>query len=153
MSSTELIDFVTADSLTSLLQDAGCRVNRSGQGGVEQLLTASQGIGFSLRFGNPGLEAGRYLDFIYSCALHIQGQLPEGLVNQWNASRRFARLSVQGGFLVMEMDVVVADGVSHKSLLGSLVLWDRLLQEVVTYLRDYKHTAADVAPAAAEATS
>ncbi|TDF82605.1 YbjN domain-containing protein [Pseudomonas sp. H9] len=153
MSSTELIDFVTADSLTSLLQDAGCRVNRSGQGGVEQLLTASQGIGFSVRFGNPGLEAGRYLDFIYSCALHIQGTLPEGLVNQWNASRRFARLSVQGAFLVMEMDVIVADGISQKSLLGSLVLWDRLLQEAVTYLRDYKHTAAEaVAPEAVAAS-
>ncbi|WP_095109814.1 YbjN domain-containing protein [Pseudomonas sp. Irchel 3E20] len=146
MSSTELIDFVTADSLTSLLQDAGCRVTRGEQNGVEQLLTASQGIGFAVRFGNQGQESGRYLDFIYSCALHIQGELPQGLANQWNASRRFARLSVQGAFLVMEMDVVVADGVSPRNLLGSLVLWDRLLQEVVVYLRDYSRNATGAVP-------
>lgn len=153
MSSTDLIESVTAQSLTNLLQDAGCRVNRSEQGGVEQLITASQGIGFTVRFGNPGQAQGQYLDFIYSCALRIQGELPDGLVNQWNASRRFARLSVQGGFLVMEKDVVVADGISAKSLLGSLVLWDRLLQEVVAYLRDYnRNTAAAVANEAVAAS-
>ena len=153
MSAIELIDFVTAESLTSLLQDAGCRVTPGEQGGVEQLLSASQGIGFSVRFGNRAQEPGRYLDFIYSCALHVQGELPEGLTNQWNASRRFARLSAQGAFLVMEMDVVVADGVSQKSLLGSLVLWDRLLQEVVTYLRDYHRNTSDAAADAAAVAS
>lgn len=46
----------------------------------------------------------------------------------------------------MEMDVVVADGVSPKNLLGSLVLWDRLLQEVVVYLRDYSRNATGAVP-------
>ncbi|MCG7157009.1 YbjN domain-containing protein, partial [Pseudomonas aeruginosa] len=31
---------------------------------------------------------------------------------RWNLSRRFGRLSQQGEFLVMEMDVIVAGGVS-----------------------------------------
>lgn len=46
----------------------------------------------------------------------------------------------------MEKDVVVADGVSEKHLLGSLLLWDRLLQEFIVYLRDYSRNVADQAP-------
>ncbi|NIE74700.1 YbjN domain-containing protein [Pantoea sp. Tr-811] len=155
MSDMNLIETVSADSLTTLLQDAGCRVNRSEQNAVVQLLSASQGVGYAVRFGN--LAAGtdnEFLDFTFSCALRIQGELPEGLAERWNASRRFARLSVQGEFLVMEMDVVVADGVSHKHLLGSLMLWDRLLQEFIVYLRDYsRNLAAQQAQVTAESAS
>lgn len=60
----------------------------------------------------------------------------------WNASRRFARLSLQGEFLVMEMDVVVAAGVSADHLRSHLELWDRLLQEFIVYLREYSQNAA-----------
>lgn len=152
MTASTLIETVTADSITTLLQDAGCRVNRIEQNQVVQLATASQGIGYSVRFGNaaPG-KTGEFLDFTYSCALRVQGEIPAGLANQWNASRRFSRLSVQGEFLVLEQDVVVADGVSQKNLLGSLVLWDRVLQEFVIYLRDYSRNLAAAEQAKAEA--
>lgn len=156
MSDNQLIETVSADSLTTLLQDAGCRVNRSEQNAVVQLLSASQGVGYAVRFGNRAQREGEFLDFTYSCALRIQGELPAGLAERWNVSRRFARLSVQGEFLVMEMDVMVADGVTHKHLLGSLVLWDRLLQEFIVYLRDYSRNVAEVqneASAGAEAVS
>ncbi|WP_412460005.1 YbjN domain-containing protein [Pseudomonas sp. SC11] len=138
MSDVTLIETVSVESLTELLQDAGCRVNRNEQSAVVQLLSASQGVGYAVRFGNraPGKD-GEFLDFTFSCALRIQGDLPDGLAERWNASRRFARLSLQGEFLVMEMDVVVADGVTPKHLLGSLLLWDRVLQEFIVYLRDY----------------
>lgn len=156
MTASTLIETVTADSITTLLQDAGCRVNRIEQNQVVQLATASQGIGYNVRFGNAAQgKTGEFLDFTYSCTLRVQGEIPDGLANQWNASRRFARLSVQGEFLVLEQDVVVADGVSPKNLLGSLVLWDRVLQEFVIYLRDYSRNlaAAEQAKAEAEAAS
>ncbi|MFV3406912.1 MULTISPECIES: YbjN domain-containing protein [Pseudomonas] len=147
MTEVTLINAVSADSLTQLLQDAGYRVNRSEQNSLVQLLSASQGVGFAVRFGNraPATQADFY-DFTFSCALRIQGELPAGLAERWNATRRFARLSVQGEFLVMEMDVVVADGVSPKFLQGSLLLWDRLLQEFIVYLRDYSRNLAQQAP-------
>jgi hypothetical protein len=50
-------------------------------------------------------------------------------------------LSLQGEFLVMEMDVVVGAGVSNDHLRGNLELWDRLLQEFIVYLRDFSQTA------------
>jgi len=144
---SELITSVTVQSLTDLLQDAGYRVNQSEQNGIVQLLSASQGIGFAVRFGNPTAEQGSYVDFTYSCALRVQGELPEGLAPVWNASRRFARLSVQGEFLLMEMDVVVAGvGVTH--LRSQLELWDRLLQEFIVYLREYSQQAAQLRAAA-----
>ncbi|MCB2250271.1 YbjN domain-containing protein [Pseudomonas chlororaphis] len=137
----QLIASVTPHSLTELLQGAGYRVNQTDQNGVVQLLSASQGIGYAVRFGNPAAEQGSYVDFTFSCALRVQGELPAGLAELWNASRRFARLSLQGEFLVMEMDVVVA-GVGHDHLRRQLELWDRLLQEFIVYLRDYSQHAA-----------
>ena len=80
--------------------------------------------------------------------VHLQGELPQGVAEQWNASRRFARLSLQGEFLVMEMDVVVAAGVSNDHLRGNLELWDRLLQEFIVYLREYSQQAAQLQAAA-----
>ncbi len=153
MTANTLIETVSADSLTTLLQDAGCRVNRTEQNAVVQLLSASQGVGYAVRFGNRAAEEGQFLDFTYSCALRIQGELPEGLANLWNASRRYSRLSVQGEFLVLEKDVVVADGVTQKHLQGSLVLWDRLLQEFIVFLRDYSRNIAAAQEAAAQAES
>lgn len=138
---TQLITHVSPQSLTDVLQAAGYRVNQSEQNGIVQLLSASQGIGYAVRFGNPAVEQGSYVDFTFSCALRVQGELPESVAEQWNATRRFARLSLQGEFLVMEMDVVVAAGVSNEHLRGNLELWDRLLQEFIVYLRDFSQTA------------
>ncbi|MBT2339813.1 MULTISPECIES: YbjN domain-containing protein [Pseudomonas] len=139
---TAMIEHVSVTSLTELLQAAGYRVNESEQNGIVQLLSASQGIGYAVRLGNPTATPGEYLDFTFSCALRVQGELPAGLAELWNASRRFARLSVQGEFLVMEMDVVVAAGVSADHLRSHLELWDRLLQEFIVYLREYSQNAA-----------
>lgn len=142
--STSLIQTVTADSLTELLQDAGLRVSRSDQNGPVQLLSASQGAGFSVRFGNPGPKEGEFVDYTFRCALHVQGELPDDLVGSWNVGKRFACLTVQGGsFLVLEMDVVVAGGVSQNHLRAMIELWDRLLQEFIAYLRDYSRLAAE----------
>ena len=145
---TSLIEHVTPQSLTEVLQAAGYRVNETEQNGIVQLLSASQGIGYAVRFGNPTPMPGQYLDFTFSCALRVQGELPAGLAELWNASRRFARLSVQGEFLVMEMDVVVAAGVSPEHLRSNLELWDRLLQEFIVYLREFSQNAARMHPAA-----
>ncbi|WP_271102971.1 YbjN domain-containing protein [Pseudomonas tohonis] len=142
MTAIDMIHSITPDQLTERLQAAGYRVNRTEQGGVVQLLSASQGIGFAVRFGNPATAAGAYLDYCFSCALRIQGELPAGLAEVWNASRRFARLSRQGEFLVLEMDAIVAAGVSPQHLQGQMELWDRLLQEFIAYLRDYSQAMA-----------
>lgn len=137
MSELALIESVNLQRLTDLLQTAGYRTNESEQNGIVQLLSASQGIGFAVRFGNQTAEPGQYLDFTLSCALRINGALPEKLVGQWNQTKRFSRLSEQGEFLVLDMDVVVAGGVDQRFLRANIELWDRLLQEFLLYLRNF----------------
>lgn len=144
MLNSGLITQVTPEKLTEVLQAAGYRVNQTEQNGTIQLLSASQGIGYAVRFGSQASIPGAYIDFTYSCALRIQGMLPAGITELWNATRRFARLSVQSEFLVMDLDITVASGVSAQHLRGNLDLWDRLLQEFIVYLRDYSQQAANL---------
>ncbi|AJD50042.1 hypothetical protein S7S_18150 [Isoalcanivorax pacificus W11-5] len=136
MSDTAMIDAVSVESMTTLLQSAGYRVTPSEQGDVVQLLSASQGIGFALRFGNRRNDT-EYLDYTLSCALRVQGELPPALVNDWNRQKRFARLSHQAGFLLLEQDVIVAGGVSEGCLRANAEIWDRLLQEFILFLKQY----------------
>jgi hypothetical protein len=86
--------------------------------------------------------------------LRISGELPAKLIGQWNQSKRFSRLSEQGEFLVLDMDVVVAGGVDQRYLRANIELWDRLLQEFMLYLRNYSSlqkttTLAQSAPVSA----
>ena len=149
---TEIIHAVSTDQLQELLQAMGCRVSISEQNGQRQLLSATQGIGFSVRPGNPAPEAERFLDYTLSSALRVQGALPDGVESSWNISKRFARLTAQGDFLVLEMDVVVAGGVTRAALRANAELRDRLLQEFLLFLRQYAQTNASPEALAAAST-
>ncbi|MCP1489940.1 hypothetical protein J3D48_006350 [Pseudomonas fluorescens] len=144
MTQVQLIDSVTPQSLTETLQSTGFRVTQTEESGGVQLLSASQGIGYSVRFGSAAMEEGAYLDFTFSCVLRVQGELPRGTVEFWNASRRFASLTLQGEFLSIEMDVMVKGGVSPDHLRNLAELWDRMIQELVVYLREYSQHVAQL---------
>lgn len=150
MTDSSLILDVNAERLQELLQSAGYRVTVSEQNGMVQLLSASQGVGFAVRLGNPAAEDGHYLDYTLSCALRVQGELPAGLAERWNVEKRFARLTVQGAFLVLELDVILAGGVSENYLRATAELWDRLLQEFLLFLRANATSPATEAPAPQE---
>ncbi|GGY04437.1 YbjN domain-containing protein [Paludibacterium paludis] len=142
MTETTMIQAMSVERLQGLFQTMGYRVTVSEQGGLRQLLSASQGIGFSVRPGNPARDEGEFIDYTLSCPLQVQGDLPSDLADNWNLGKRFARLTRQSGFLVLEMDVVVAGGVSETYLRATTELWDRLLQELILFLRDYSTSQA-----------
>lgn len=137
MTDTTLIQSLSAAKLQEILQSMGYRVTSTEQNGMVQLLSATQGIGFAVRFGNPARTEGEFVDYTLSCALRVQGELPQGLVEAWNIGKRFARMAQQGTFLVLEMDVIAAGGVSENHLRATTELWDRLLQEFLLFLRQY----------------
>lgn len=137
-----LVESMNIAQLSAMLQNAGYRSTEVEQNGLVQLLSASQGIGFVLRPGNPGQEPGEVVDFTLSCAISIQGDLPANLVSEWNSTKRFSRLVEQGGFLVLAKDVVVAGGVSELYLAANMELWDRLLQDYVLFLRNFSRVNA-----------
>ncbi|UTH74484.1 YbjN domain-containing protein [Chromobacterium sp. IIBBL 290-4] len=149
MTETTMIQTISVERLQALFQSMGYRVTVSEHGGMRQLLSASQGIGFSVRPGNPAQAEGEFIDYTLSCPLQVQGELPADLTENWNIDKRFARLTRQSGFLVMEMDVVVAGGVGEAYLRATIELWDRLLQELILFLRDY--ASAQQQPGAGEA--
>ncbi|SOE51072.1 YbjN domain-containing protein [Orrella dioscoreae] len=142
MTESTLIQSLNAARLQEILQEMGYRVTLSEQNGLVQLLSATQGIGFAVRFGNPAAQAGDFVDYTLSCALRVQGELPAGLADSWNIGKRFARLTHQGAFLVLEKDVILAGGVSENHVRATTELWDRLLQEFVLFLRQYAAQAA-----------
>ncbi|MEC5319246.1 YbjN domain-containing protein [Brenneria populi subsp. brevivirga] len=143
MKEQTLIKSVNVELLTETLQGMGYRVTRSEQNGAVQLLSASQGMGFSMRFGNPAPEPDAWLDFTFGCVLRIEGALPPALVAQWHRSKRFARMSEQEQFLLLEMDCVAAGGVSGDFLRANIELWDRLMQEFLLYLRTYRQALGE----------
>ena len=143
MTDSNLILDVSAERLQEVLQSAGYRVTVSEQNGMVQLLSASQGVGFAARMGNPALPEGQFLDYTLSCAARA-GRAAGRPGRALERGKRFARLTVQGAFLVLELDVIVAGGVSENYLLATTELWDRLLQEFLLFLR------ANAAPGAGE---
>jgi Putative bacterial sensory transduction regulator len=144
-----LIEALGVDELADVFKAAGYRVTPAEQNGMVQLMSASQGVGFAVRFGNPGNEPGTFLDFTLSCALQVQGELPAEIIASWNRTKRFARLWEQGQFLVLEMDVVVAGGVSDRNLRSLIELWDSLIREFLLHLRNRPAMAAAAASAVA----
>lgn len=130
-----LITAVSPETVSEILKSSGYRVTRTEQNGAVQLLSAAQGIGFVVRFGNPLADPpAQYVDFFFSCVLQAQEPLPGDLIESWNRTKRFARLVRHERFLVLEMDVVVAGGVSEAYLRTNAELWDRMLQEFLLHL-------------------
>ncbi|MDC7787026.1 YbjN domain-containing protein [Rhodoplanes sp. TEM] len=128
------IDF---DRLTELLQQQGYRVERVTEpSGREVLRSATGGLAFEIQGGSPApAGAGRYLDVRCVAALKVEGELSFVVVNAWNDSRRYARMLRHGDMLVLTQDVSVAGGVLPAHVATQFTLWDRLVQDLPSFLR------------------
>jgi hypothetical protein len=138
MSDTQLVK-LTLDSLRSVLQQVGYRVEEVTDpvANLPYLRSATGGLAFDIRPGNRLADAdGSFVDVAFTAILQVQGELPLELVNRWNTTRRFARLQLSQQFLVFCLDVSVAGGVMPNHLRAQIEIWDRLVQELIAYLRD-----------------
>jgi hypothetical protein len=137
MSDTTILS-LTPSSLRQVLQEAGYRAEAfTDPMGVPRLGSATGGLPFEIRFGNriPG-DAEVYADVTFIAALRVQGVLSLDIVNTWNNTKRFARLHLNQDHLFLDMDVTVLGGVSVAHLRTQVQLWDRLVQELLHYLRN-----------------
>jgi hypothetical protein len=136
----ELIFTFTLDELRDNLQTFGYRVemHSAEATGATLLRSATGGMAFDIRPGNRLLgETPTYADVSFLAAFSIQGgELPVNLVNSWNNLRRFGRLHLDQGFLLLDLDVSVAGGVTRDYLRAQMVIWDQLLQSLIAYLRN-----------------
>lgn len=120
--------------LAELLREKGFRAELQEPGPV--LVSAASGLGFRVEFANPAVgQPGRFLDFAMVCALEIPPGVGAAVAAQWNAARRFGRLQQREGVLILDMDVLVAGGVSDAYLHARLEVWDHLLRLLVGDLR------------------
>jgi Putative bacterial sensory transduction regulator len=130
---------LSLDGVRETLQQAGYRVETLTDpvANVTYLRSATSGLAFDVRAGNrlAGDDQG-FADLAFSAVLQVQGDLPLELVNRWNVTRRFARLQFSAPFLVFCMDVSAAGGVAPNYLRGQIEIWDRLMQDLIAYLRE-----------------
>ncbi|UWU73895.1 YbjN domain-containing protein [Bradyrhizobium huanghuaihaiense] len=137
MSNTVIVK-LTLDDLRSALQQVGYRVEELTDPVISltYLRSATGGLTFDIRPGNWLANTESFVDAAFTAVLQVQGELPLDLVNRWNATRRFARLQLSQQFLVLSLDVSVAGGVTADHLRAQIDIWDRLVQELIVYLRD-----------------
>lgn len=135
---------VTPEQIGTVMQEAGYRTeHRTDNNGTPIIASATAGISFNVRLGNraqPPVEG--YLDFTFLTVIKIEGDFPLDRINDWNRNKRFARLHKVDDFIVFDMDVVVAGGVTTNHIRATMELWDRLLQELMGWLRGDAPAAA-----------
>jgi putative sensory transduction regulator len=130
---------LTLDSLRDLFQLAGYRVETLTDpvANLSYLRSGTNGIAFDIRPGNRiAGEEESFIDVALIAVLQVQGELPLDLVNRWNATRRFARLQLSPPFLALSLDFSVAGGVTQNNLRAQIEIWDHLVQQLVSYLRE-----------------
>lgn len=148
----ELIQSINAGEMSDAIKAVGCAVTAIEQDGVVRLHSASHGIGFQVLWGNA-VSPGEYADLTLSCPLRVQGgTLPEGVIGSWHRSKRFARVAQHGDFVVLEMDIIAAGGVSPAHLVLTLQLWTQMMGQFFLHLRNYS-AASDEAQAEASTAS
>lgn len=153
-----VIATLTLETLREALQQAGYRVEEVTDpvANVPYLRSATSGLPFDVRPGNRLAAApASFVDVAFTAVLQVEGELPLELVNRWNATRRFARLQFSPPFLVFCLDASVAGGVAPSHLRAQIEIWDRLVQELIIYLREElpKLTSANSAKPAAASTA
>lgn len=133
----ELLFSMNPDQVAEAIKASGCAVTAVNDNGVVRLHSASQGIGFQVMWGNA-LREGEYVDLTLSCPLRVQGgTLPEGLLGEWHRTKRFVRASQHGDFVVLEMDILAAGGITPQHLAMMVQLWSQMMGQFFQHVRSY----------------
>ena len=138
---------VTPGRLAAVLQAAGYRATIGETNGFFEVKSAAQGLNFFIRFGNPAGPERQYLDFTFFCPLAVKGELAQAVLDLWNGSRRFGRLTREQQLLVLTMDVLAAGGVPDLYLSAQCELWDGIIRDMILHLRQSGSSPAPASPA------
>lgn len=134
--SSGILEMLTTADLVDAIQAAGCAVTPVNRDGGVQLSSACHGVGFTVLWGNAAAP-GAFIDITLSCPLRMQGGvLPDEVFADWHRSKRFARLSRHDDYVVLEMDVIAAGGITRAHLRVMLTLWTQMVGQFLAYLRN-----------------
>lgn len=147
---SELVFSMTPELVSEAIKSIGCAVSAVEQDGVVWLHSAAHGIGFQVLWGTAQ-SPDQYSDFTLNCPLRILGgSLPGDILAGWHRTKRFARVAQHGDFVVLEMDVIAAGGISLGHLEVLLQLWVQMMGQFLVYLRNFQ--AADAPQSSAQTT-
>ncbi|SEH32923.1 YbjN domain-containing protein [Magnetospirillum fulvum] len=155
MTETVIHLHLTPALLREALQGAGYRVEEAKDiDGAPLLRSATGGLAFTMMFFNPRPDqaddtppgAARFADATFQAVFQVEGDLPLPLVNQWNATRRFARLHLLPGLLMLNMDIIALGGVTSDHLRAQAGIWDQLVQHLIAFLREELPKLAKASP-------
>ena len=145
----EILIALSAEQVGEAIKRIGCAVDTIEQDGEIRLHSACHGVGFQVFWGTA-IQPGQYADLTLSCPLRVQGgTLPAQVLSEWNRTKRFARASLHGDFVVLEMDVVAAGGITSAHLRAMLQLWTQMMGQFFLHLRNFKPTSQEAQAAAA----
>ncbi|TWT03898.1 YbjN domain-containing protein [Reyranella sp. CPCC 100927] len=133
---TALVQSLTPELVRTLMQDRGYRVELAGDRDRPLLRSATNGVMFEVHFLNALQDASGHADMSFGAVLQVRGTLPLEPINGWNGLRRFSRLHLHNDLLVLSMDVSVLGGVTSAFLRAQIEIWDLLVHDCVSYLRD-----------------
>jgi hypothetical protein len=132
-----LIKSFTTQAMRELIQTAGFRAELMAESDTMPVIrSASNGMIFEIRLFNPlKEEKGSFTDVMFMAGMPLQGGVAPEFLNRWNSIKRFGRLYAAQGHLVLALDIFLQGGVSPEHLRSQLDIWDKLLQELLTYIR------------------
>lgn len=132
-----LLFSMNADQVAEAIKASGCAVTVVNADGMVRLHSASQGIGFQVLWGNA-VSDGEYVDLTLNCPLRIEGgSLPDGLLADWHRTKRFVRAAQHGDYVVLEMDILAAGGITPNHLAMQMQLWSQMMGQFFQHLHHF----------------
>ena len=137
-----LFSALSLEELQNLFQELGLRAEITADlNGKPIISSATSGLVFNVRpgaiaTGSPKDGPVTYIDFTFVVPMRIGRPMPPGVTNNWNRSKRFARLYEEPDFLCLEFDIFIAPGVTRQFVLTAIDLWNRLIGEFQQHLRN-----------------
>lgn len=133
--SKDLISAVTTGTVQELLREAGLEVRLAGTKEQPQVVSAVAGINFNVRFGTPAKDGSGWTDFTFSAPFTVDQEVSPVIGAFWNRRNRFARVYRTQDQLLLDMDVIVAGGVTRAHVKYMAAVWADVAQLFVRHLR------------------
>lgn len=133
--SKDLISTVTTGTVQELLREAGLEARLAGTKEQPQVVSAVAGINFNVRFGTPAKDGSGWTDFTFSAPFTVDQEVSPVIGAFWNRRNRFARVYRTQDQLLLDMDVIVAGGVTRAHVKYLTAVWADVAQLFVRHLR------------------
>ena len=133
--SKDLISTVTTGTVQELLREAGLEARLAGTKEQPQVVSTVAGINFNVRFGTPMKDGSGWTDFTFSAPFTVDQEVSPVIGAFWNRRNRFARVYRTQDQLLLDMDVIVAGGVTRPHVKYLIAVWADVAQLFVRHLR------------------